>query len=270
MASRPRLLALLPFAIGATPTAAAPIAATSLEAARGVLAQYAAQSAAQNVGLLELYSDRALVHTEAPRTTRVLEGRAYKRAVREALARGEVALDASQFRQATVERRGSRLLVRAQRYAANRCYWDAGYVVALEREGTRWVIVEERLRLHPEARCPQVRSALPPVAVSAQTGVIAGAGAAAFALGTASTLPPAGWTPPTTAPLPVLPPPPALAPAPAPILPPPALPPLPASSVAAASTGGTGAVERSAPRPSMFGSGVAAEVRVTPRATSAP
>jgi hypothetical protein len=199
------------------------------------------------------------VRTQGERATLVLEGRAYKRAVREALARGEVALDASQFRQATVERRGARLLIRAQRYAANRCYWDAGYVLGLEREGTRWVIVEERLRLQPEARCPQAQGApLPQVAVSAQAGVIAGAGPTAFALGTASTLQRSGWTLPEPAPLPSSLPP--TAPAP----PPPAVPPLPASSVAA--TEGT---RQSAPRPSMF-TAESAGVRVTPRATSQP
>ena len=137
-------------------------------------------------------------------------------------------------------------------YATNRCYWDAGYVVGLEREGTRWVIVEERLLLRPEARCPQAQGALPQVAVSAQAGVIAGAGPTAFALSTASTLQRPGWMPPAAAPLPS-----------------PAPPPFPAASVAAASTGGTGAAERSAPRPSRFAA-ESAGVRVTPRATSAP
>lgn len=143
---------------------AAQVSATGIEEARTFLSQYATQSYLQSARILDLYSDRAVVRTRSEREqqARVFEGRVYKRWVREALDGGKAGLDASQFRQATVERRGQRLVIRAQRYSANRCYWDAGYLVGIEREGARWVIVEERMTTRPDARCPAAQDGTAP------------------------------------------------------------------------------------------------------------
>jgi hypothetical protein len=127
----------------------------AIEDARVFLAQYAAQSYQQSVQFLDLYSDRAWVRAkiEGQDKAHVFDGRSYKRWVREALASGKVALDASQFREVTLERRGARLVIRAKRYSANRCYEDGGYLVGIERDGPRYVIVEERITTQPASRC---------------------------------------------------------------------------------------------------------------------
>ena len=112
-------LALAALAVSA-PAFARPVSGAALEEARVFLNDYATRAREQSPHFLELYSDRAVVRAGG----HVFEGRAYKRWVGEALEAGRIALDASQFHQASVARHGSRLVIRARRYAANRCYWD--------------------------------------------------------------------------------------------------------------------------------------------------
>jgi len=111
--------------------------------------------------------------------------------VGEALEAGRIALDASQFHQASVARHGSRLVIRARRYAANRCYWDPEYLVGIGREATRWVIVEERMVTQPAARCAEATSTstAPALRYAATTNVgVAPGPAAAVVLGTSAML----------------------------------------------------------------------------------
>ena len=52
-----------------------------------------------------------------------------------------------------MEQRGNRLLIRAKRYSTTRCYWDPTYQVGIEREGSWYRIVDERLTTNPTAHC---------------------------------------------------------------------------------------------------------------------
>jgi hypothetical protein len=180
-------LALAALAVSA-PAFARPVSGAALEEARVFLNDYATRAREQSPHFLELYSDRAVVRAGG----HVFEGRAYKRWVGEALEAGRLALDASQFHQASVARHGSRLVIRARRYAANRCYWDPEYLVGIEREATRWVIVEERMLTQPAARCAEAAATgtAPTLryATTTNVGVTPGPGAAAVVLGTSAML----------------------------------------------------------------------------------
>jgi len=156
---------LIGSAVGGAASAAGQVSSVGIEDAKTFLAQYAAQSYRQSPQFLDLYSDRAVVRARiaGQAAPRAFQGRLYKRWVRDALQGGKAALDASQFKDASVERRGARLVIRAKRYSANRCYWDPNYLVGIEREGARFVIVEERMTTQPQARCAESAGA-PPLA----------------------------------------------------------------------------------------------------------
>ena len=119
------------------------------------LEQYRSLGETQSLDFYDLYSDRASVHAHVEGQPKglVFQGRAYKQWGRDLLRNGHALLDASVFRDATVEQRGSRLVVRAKRYSTVRCYWDSTYQVGIEKEGMSYRIVEERLTLNPGARC---------------------------------------------------------------------------------------------------------------------
>jgi hypothetical protein len=187
----PRLHVAATLALAALPVSAAfarPVSGAALEEARVFLNDYATRAREQSPHFPELYSDRAVVRAGG----HVFEGRAYKRWVGEGLEAGQIALDASQFHQASVARHRSRLVIRARRYAANRCYWDPEYLVGIEREATRWVIVEERMVTQPAARCAEAAatSTAPTLRYAATTNVrvAPGPGAAAVVLGTSAML----------------------------------------------------------------------------------
>lgn len=135
--------------------AAGHVDSVSIEVAKRFLHQYAEQSYLQSAQITELYSDRAVVRMYGPRqsTERRLLGRSYKLWLRERLQARDIALDASQFKDVRLERRGGRLVIHANRYAANRCYWDPGYLVGLEREEGRWLVVDEAITTQPRAQC---------------------------------------------------------------------------------------------------------------------
>jgi hypothetical protein len=116
---------------------------------------YRAASEAQSADFYDLYSDRAIIHirTEGPDRGIAFQGRAFKAWGRQLLKEGRAGLDGSIFRDATVEQRGSRLLIRAKRYSTTRCYWDLTYQVGIEREGPAYRIVDERLMMNRGARC---------------------------------------------------------------------------------------------------------------------
>jgi hypothetical protein len=94
-------------------------------------------------------------------------GRSYKLWLRERLQARDIALDASQFKDVRLERRGRRLVIHANRYAGNRCYLDPSYLVGLEREEGRWLVVDEVITTQPQARCSLARQ--PAIAVTSKT-----------------------------------------------------------------------------------------------------
>lgn len=145
------------WALIAAPVAAlgGPVNPAGVEDARLMLTRYAEQSYLQSGDLADLYSDAAWIRVRAAEggAVRTFRGRTFKQGLREALGSRRSALDASQFRDATVERHGSRLVIRAKRYAVNRCYWDPAYSVELERDNGQWLIVAETMTLRPQARC---------------------------------------------------------------------------------------------------------------------
>lgn len=116
---------------------------------------YRATSEAQSADFYDLYSDRAVIHIRTLDQDRgiAFQGRAFKAWGRQLLKERRAGVDGSVFRDATVEQRGSRLLIRAKRYSTTRCYWDLTYQVGIEREGTSYRIVDERLTTSPAARC---------------------------------------------------------------------------------------------------------------------
>jgi hypothetical protein len=79
----------------------------------------------------DLYSDRAVVHARVRDREQGILSRARIQGVgtSELLKEGKTGLDGSIFRDATVEQRGSRLIIRAKRYSTTRCYWDPAYQV---------------------------------------------------------------------------------------------------------------------------------------------
>jgi hypothetical protein len=147
------LLALQSFA-PATPAAEA-VRSVDIVESSAFLEGYRAASAAQSVDFYDLYSDRAVIHARIQNQSQgiAFQGRKFKAWGRQLLNEGRAALDGSIFRDATVEQRGSRLLIRAKRYSTTRCYWDPTYQVGIEREGPSYRIVDERLTTNPTARC---------------------------------------------------------------------------------------------------------------------
>ena len=129
---------------------------------------YRAASAAQSPDFYDFYSDRAVIHARIQNQDRgiAFQGRAYKHWGRELLLNGRAALDGSVFRDATVEQRGIRLVIRAKRYSTTRCYWDPTYQVGVEKEGPSYRIVDERLTTNPSAQCAPGRASADPRVVS--------------------------------------------------------------------------------------------------------
>ena len=145
------LIALPPFAASATE----PVRSVDIVEASAFLEGYRAASEAHSVDFYDLYSDRAVVHVRIQDHERgvAFQGRAFKAWGRQLLTEGRSAPDSSIFHEATVEQRGTRLLIRAKRYSTAKCYWDLSYQVGIEREGTSFRIVDERLTTQPTASC---------------------------------------------------------------------------------------------------------------------
>ena len=145
------LIALPPFAASATE----PVRSVDIVEASAFLEGYRAASEAHSVDFYDLYSDRAVVHVRIQDHERgvAFQGRAFKAWGRQLLTEGRSAPDSSIFHEATVEQRGTRLLIRAKRYSTAKCYWDLSYQVGIEREGTSYRIVDERLTTQPTASC---------------------------------------------------------------------------------------------------------------------
>jgi len=144
-------IALPPFAALATE----PVRSVDIVEASAFLEGYRVASEAHSVDFYDLYSDRAVVHVRIQDHERgvAFQGRAFKAWGRQLLTEGRSAPDSSIFHEATVEQRGTRLLIRAKRYSTAKCYWDLSYQVGIEREGTSFRIVDERLTTVPSASC---------------------------------------------------------------------------------------------------------------------
>lgn len=135
--------------------AAEPVRSVDIVESSAFLEGYRAASEAQGADFYDLYSDRAVIHVRIQDQSQgiAFQGRAFKAWGRQLLQSGRSALDGSIFREATVEQRGSRLLIRAKRYSTTKCYWDPTYQVGIEREGPSYRIVDERLTTNPTAHC---------------------------------------------------------------------------------------------------------------------
>ena len=140
--------------------AAEPVRSVDIVESSAFLEGYRAASEAQSADFYELYSDRAVIHARIQDHNQgiAFQGRAFKAWGRQLLKEGRTGLDGSIFRDATVEQRGSRLLIRAKRYSTTRCYWDPTYQVGIEREGSSYRIVDERLTTNPTAHCVPERN----------------------------------------------------------------------------------------------------------------
>jgi hypothetical protein len=151
------VIALQPFRA----SGAEPVRSTEIVESGVFLEGYRAASEAQSAEFYDLYSDRAVIHIRTQDQDRgiAFQGRAFKAWGRQLLKEGRGGLDGSIFRDATVEQRGNRLLIRAKRYSTTRCYWDLTYQVGIEREGLSYRVVDERLTTNPAARCGPERIA---------------------------------------------------------------------------------------------------------------
>jgi hypothetical protein len=160
-------IALPTFAASATE----PVRSVDIVEATAFLEGYRAASEAHNVDFYDLYSDRAVVHVRIQDHERgvAFQGRAFKAWGRQLLTEGRSAPDSSIFHEATVEQRGPRLLIRAKRYSTAKCYWDLSYQVGIEREGTSFRIVDERLTTQPTASC---RSTPAVINISGNTALV--------------------------------------------------------------------------------------------------
>jgi hypothetical protein len=140
---------------------AEPVRSMEIVEAGAFLEGYRTASEAQSTDFYDLYSDRAVIHIRTQDQDRgsAFQGRAFKAWGRQLLKEGRAGLDGSIFRDATVEQRGNRLLIRAKRYSTTRCYWDLTYQVGIEREGPSYRIVDERLTTNPASRCGPERIA---------------------------------------------------------------------------------------------------------------
>ena len=166
-----------------TAVAASTVDASLVEQSKAFLRRYAELSATQSPELLDLYSDKATIRARAADragATTVVDGRSFKALMRESMLRGRAEADASNFHQGTVEQRGERLLVRARRYSANRCYWDDVYVMVLVREQSGWVILEETISTQMESRCSATQAAAGSNGVRSEVAPLPGAAALTF------------------------------------------------------------------------------------------
>lgn len=141
-------------------SAAEPVRSVDIVESSAFLEGYRAASEAQSADFYELYSDRAMIHVRIQDHDQgiAFQGRTFKAWGRQLLKDGRAGPDGSIFRDATVEQRGSRLLIRAKRYSTTRCYWDPNYQVGIEREGSSYRVVDERLTTNPTARCLSERA----------------------------------------------------------------------------------------------------------------
>jgi hypothetical protein len=146
------LIALPSFAAPASE----PVRAVDIVESSAFLEGYRVASEAHSAEFYDLYSDRAVIHVHIQDHEQgvAFQGRAFKGWGRQLLQEGRAAPDGSIFHDATVEQRGNRLLIRAKRYSTTKCYWDVGYQVGIEREGSSYRIVDERLTTNPSAHCP--------------------------------------------------------------------------------------------------------------------
>ena len=135
--------------------AAESVRSVELVESTAFLESYRVASQAQSAEFYDLYSDRAVIHARAREHTQgiAFQGKAFKNWGRQILRAGPGSLDGSVFREATVEQRGNRLIIRAKRYSSTRCYWDPTYEVGIEKEGASYRVVEERLTTDPSATC---------------------------------------------------------------------------------------------------------------------
>jgi hypothetical protein len=161
------VIALPPFAASATE----PVRSVDIVEASAFLEGYRVASEAHSVDFYDLYSDRAVVHVRIQDHERgvAFQGRAFKAWGRQLLKEGRSAPDSSIFHEATVEQRGTRLLIRAKRYSTAKCYWDLSYQVGIEREGSSFRIVDERLTTQPTASCRSTRAM---INISANTALV--------------------------------------------------------------------------------------------------
>jgi hypothetical protein len=136
-------------------TAAEPVRSVELVESSAFLEGYRSASEAQSADFYDLYSDRAIVHVRVQDHEQgiAFQGRAFKAWGRQLLKEGRAAPDGSIFQEASVEQRGTRLLIRAKRFSTCKCYWDLSYQVGIEREGASYRIVDERLTTQPAASC---------------------------------------------------------------------------------------------------------------------
>jgi hypothetical protein len=141
-------------------SAAEPARSVDIVESSAFLEGYRSASEAQSADFYDLYSDRAVIHARIQDHDQgiAFQGRAFKAWGRQLLKEGRAGPDGSIFRNATVEQRGSRLLIRAKRYSTTRCYWDPTYQVGIEREGSSYRIVDERLTTNPTAHCVPERT----------------------------------------------------------------------------------------------------------------
>jgi hypothetical protein len=146
-----------------------PVRAVDIVEASAFLEGYRVASEAHSVDFYDLYSDRAVVHVRIQDHERgvAFQGRAFKAWGRQLLTEGRSAPDSSIFHEATVEQRGTRLLIRAKRYSTAKCYWDLSYQVGIEREGSSFRIVDERLTTQPTASCRSTQAVINSSAITA-------------------------------------------------------------------------------------------------------
>lgn len=159
-------------------SAGEPVDSVAIVEARAFLDEYQTASEAASPLFYDLYSDRALIHAriEGQDQGLVFQGRAYKQWGRDLAASHRASPDASEFREATVETRGGRLVIRAERFSVTRCFWDLHYVVGIERERASYRIVDEHLTTNPAGVCTPGRSASGPMASPFAASVAADAG----------------------------------------------------------------------------------------------
>jgi hypothetical protein len=146
---------IAPFYSTADSAKVPPVDSLAIVDAKDFLERYRTLNSTQSPEFFDLYSDRAIVHAQVIGQTQGVsfQGRAYKQWARALLQRGRAGLDGSMFREATVEQRGTRLVLRAKRYSLAHCYWDVTFQVGIEKEEAVYLIIEERFAVNLSARC---------------------------------------------------------------------------------------------------------------------
>lgn len=128
------------------------------EAAKQFLRRYSELQATQSPSLADLYSDQAIIRIKHGMVSggklTTVRGDEYKTLLRQTLSSRTREVDASYFKDVTLEKFNNRVLIHAQRFSKNRCYWDNDYAVVITRERTGWVVIEESMTTNFEAVCP--------------------------------------------------------------------------------------------------------------------